>query len=63
MMKHPNFNWQAEDKYNELKKLQVRGKQHLQIVQHTMKSNYKKLARQKRPKIHRITNPDGTRKM
>ena len=32
-MKQPNFNWEAEDKYNE-QKLQARGKQYFQILQH-----------------------------
>ena len=41
IMKQPTFNWEAGDKYNK----QTRGKQYLQIIQHTTSrtdSNHKK---------------------
>ena len=65
-MKQPTFNWEAEDKYNELKnfRLDVNNifKSH-SMTQAEQITIIKKLVRQKRSTIPTIINTDGTRKM
>ena len=44
VMKHPNFNWEAEDKYNKLKNFRLEVNNFFQILQHPTNrkaSNYK----------------------
>ena len=63
MIKHPKINWEANDKYNELKnfRLEVNNVFKLYSTPHADQiAIIKKLARQRRPTIPRIINTDGT---
>ena len=64
-MKQPNFNWEAEDRYNKLKpfRLEVNNIFKSNNTPQTEQLEIMKLARQEKPTIHRIINTDRSRKI
>ena len=65
MMKEPTFNWEAEDKYNELKnfRLEVNHISKSYNMPQTEQIAIIKTGLAERPTMSRISNTEGTRKM
>ena len=66
MVRHPTFNWEAEDKYKEIKNFILKVNNIFELYsmpQPEQIANHKQLAKKKRPMIPRIINTDGTRKI